>query len=120
MDCRQVRELLTAYLDDEVTLDERGQLEAHLAKCPVCRHELDLLKEAQESLRHALQSEAAHADPPPQAWSQFQLALDAQRPSFLFLFRRRRWRIIATVIIVAIVITLAVLWGTGILPGVRG
>ena len=119
MDCKQVSELLTAYLDNEVTPEEREQIEAHLIICQRCRKELEELKSAQKTLRNVLKSRAADADPSPQSWSQFELGLDVQRPSFLFLFRRLKWRIIGTIILLAILIILAVLWGIGILPGVR-
>jgi anti-sigma factor (TIGR02949 family) len=120
MDCTQVNEMLTAYLDNEVTPEERQEIEAHLSTCPHCRKELEELRSAQKILRRALKTQAADANPPPQSWSKFELGLEMQRPSFLFLFRRRRWRIIGTIIILAIIITLAILWGVGILPGIRG
>jgi anti-sigma factor RsiW len=120
MNCTQVSEILTAYLDNEVTPEERQEIEAHLAGCPRCRKELEELKSAQKILRRALKSRAADADPSPQSWSQFELGLEIQRPSFLFLFRRRKWRLIGTIIFLVIIITLVVLWGVGILPGIRG
>jgi len=115
-----VNELLTAYLDNEVTPEERQEIESHLAGCSRCRKELEELKSAQKMLRRTLKTQADDANPPPQSWTRLELGLETQRPSFLFLFRRRKWRIIGTIIIVAIIITLAVLWGIGILPGFRG
>lgn len=120
MNCTEVSELLTAYLDNEVTQKERQEIESHLAGCPRCRKELEELRSAQKILRGALKTQADDANPPPQSWTRFELGLGIQRPSFLFLFRRRKWRIIGTIIILALIITLAVLWGVGILPGVRG
>jgi hypothetical protein len=38
------------YLDNELTLDERINLEAHIKKCPECEIELCLLKLAGESI----------------------------------------------------------------------
>lgn len=112
-------ELLNSYLDNEVTVEQRREIEAHLATCRICPGELEVLKHAQATLRQALKSGAAGVDPPAQAWQQLQPALEAGRPSLLFLFRRRRWRIVATIVFVAILVLLAVLWGTGILPGAR-
>ena len=119
MNCTEVSELLTAYLDNEVTQKERQEIESHLAGCPRCRKELEELRSAQKILRRALKNQADDANPPPHSWTRLDLGQDLQRPSFLFLFRRRKWRIIGTIIILALIITLAVLWGVGILPGVR-
>ncbi len=112
-------DLLTAYLDGEITAAQRREIDAHLATCRICPKELEVLRRAQETLRHGLRSSAAGVDPPPEAWQQLQPALEAGRPSLLFLFRRRRWRIVATVLIIAVLVLLAVLWGTGVLPGAR-
>ena len=34
--CNQFVELVTEYLDDALTLDERARVDAHLADCPYC------------------------------------------------------------------------------------
>ncbi|MFI5233742.1 MAG: anti-sigma factor family protein [Gemmatimonadales bacterium] len=34
--CREVVELVTAYLDDALPSDERGRVDAHLAGCEPC------------------------------------------------------------------------------------
>jgi len=39
------------YLDNELKLNERNNLEAHIKKCPECEVELRLLKLAGESMR---------------------------------------------------------------------
>ena len=41
MTCQEARQLLHAYLDDELDLSTALQLEAHLTDCPACRNELD-------------------------------------------------------------------------------
>ena len=119
MDHKEAYELLAAYLDNEVTTEQRRDIEAHLAGCRPCQQELASLRAAQAALRQALRSKASDVNPPDQAWKQLLPELEGQRPSFLFLFRRRAWRIVATIIIMAILVTLAVLWGTGVLPGIR-
>ena len=119
MDHKQVNELLAAYLDDEVTGAQRQEIEAHLATCQSCRQDLDALKSARDILRQALKSKAADADPPSRAWTELLPELQGQRPSFLFLFRGRKSRIIGTIIALAIILALAILWATGVLPGLR-
>jgi anti-sigma factor RsiW len=119
MDCKDVSRLMAAYLDNEVTAEERRQIEAHLAGCPRCRKELADMAAAQDSLRRAFKETASEAGVPRDTWKQIQPGLEINRPSFLFLFRTRRRRLIATIILAIIVITLGILWGLGILPGFR-
>jgi hypothetical protein len=47
----QVAELLSAYIDGEVTADERGLVEAHLASCDVCGRDLATLRQTVTLLR---------------------------------------------------------------------
>jgi anti-sigma factor RsiW len=44
-------DLLTAYLDDEVTAGEAAEVEAHLVRCATCSAELDELTDARRLLR---------------------------------------------------------------------
>jgi anti-sigma factor RsiW len=44
-------ELLSAYLDGEITASERGAVTQHLADCPPCRRELDGLAAVRRSVR---------------------------------------------------------------------
>ncbi|GAB4529858.1 MAG: hypothetical protein Kow0063_07360 [Anaerolineae bacterium] len=41
----QIVELLSPYIDDEVTAEERGLVEAHLATCTSCAQDLDSLRQ---------------------------------------------------------------------------
>jgi len=41
----QVAELLSAYIDGEVVADERARVEAHLAACAACAHDLATLRQ---------------------------------------------------------------------------
>ena len=121
MDCKDVSRLMAAYLDNEVTAEERRQIEAHLAGCLRCRKELADMAAAQNSLRRAFKETASETPLPRDTWKQIQPGLEEiNRPSFLFLFRTRRRRLIATVILAAIIITLVILWVLGVLPGLRG
>lgn len=44
-----LEEQLSAYLDGELSLEERQQVEEHLAACPACRSLFDELKELQSA-----------------------------------------------------------------------
>jgi anti-sigma factor RsiW len=41
MTCKELVELVTAYLEDVLDTDARARFEAHLAKCRGCRNYLD-------------------------------------------------------------------------------
>jgi predicted anti-sigma-YlaC factor YlaD len=41
MTCKELVELVTAYLEDVMDADTRARFEAHLAKCRGCRNYLD-------------------------------------------------------------------------------
>jgi len=82
MRCREVNELLVAYLDGEVTPSEWQMVEAHLAGCDTCRKEMNRLAVMQRRLGRSLQAVAADAAPSPQAWSRLQARLAKEaRPS---------------------------------------
>lgn len=42
--CDAIRKLLSAHLDDELPAPEAAEVRAHLASCPACRTELELLR----------------------------------------------------------------------------
>ncbi len=113
MDCKQVTDLLATYLDNEASGKERLEIESHLADCKSCQRELDSLRIAQQALRMAFKSKAGDAEPPSQAWEQLQPGLEIYRPSLLFLFRKRRWRIVATIILL-VLMAAGLLWAFGI------
>src|SRR5438093_555329 len=46
-----VSELLSPYLDDQVTLPERRTVERHVAECQSCRAELEDLRRVRDILR---------------------------------------------------------------------
>lgn len=48
--CDQVQELLPAYEDGDLALDERGRLERHVAGCAECRMILSALRKSWERL----------------------------------------------------------------------
>jgi len=54
--CRELIEFLAAYVEEELTADERARFDAHLALCPHC---VDYLHGYRESIRLG---QAAFAD----------------------------------------------------------
>ncbi|MDD3580462.1 MAG: zf-HC2 domain-containing protein [Desulfobacca sp.] len=61
LDCQKVKELLSAYMDDELSEAQRELVQAHLGKCPVCRQELARLERLWQTLA-ALPEVAPPAD----------------------------------------------------------
>ena len=51
MTCSEVRELLSALVDEAVSVAERRAIEAHLATCAECRQELAELRETVSLLK---------------------------------------------------------------------
>jgi len=78
MDCKDINELFTAYVDGEVTPDEGEQIQAHLSACIRCREELEALAATQKNLRQALKVTAAGVIPSPQAWAGIRQWLEAE------------------------------------------
>jgi anti-sigma factor RsiW len=50
MTCERIEELLSAYLEGELSEAEKREVDAHLAGCPSCAELLSLLRETQGAL----------------------------------------------------------------------
>jgi predicted anti-sigma-YlaC factor YlaD len=57
MECKLIENLLSSYLEDELTAKDRLAVEEHLNSCADCSVLLDLLRETQESLADFPQAE---------------------------------------------------------------
>ncbi len=68
MDCKDIDNLLTTYLEGEATPEEQEQVQAHLAACSHCRNELESLAASRDKLRQVLRLEASRVAPPPGSW----------------------------------------------------
>ncbi len=120
MRCEDIKELLAAYLDEEVTPEERRQIDTHLAACEKCREELRLLASAREDLRQAMVAKAAGVEPSPQAWDRVRQRIGSKRLFWQQLgdaLNRPVWR--AAIPIVLVLVVIGALWGTGVLPGLQ-
>ena len=72
MDCPEVKELLSAYYDDELTSGQRTAVAEHLAGCDECAHELEGFRRLS-----ALAERLAQPEPPARIWQQLEAQLDA-------------------------------------------
>lgn len=61
LDCSMVQEYLSAYVDDELPVEQREAIQEHLAVCPACRQELGRLTRLWEALE-----DLPAASPPPE------------------------------------------------------
>ncbi len=59
--CEEIRQSLSAYIDDALTLPARVAMDEHLDRCPVCRDEMVKLRSVTRSLG-ALRLPAPPAD----------------------------------------------------------
>jgi predicted anti-sigma-YlaC factor YlaD len=51
MDCEQIADLLSSYLDDDLSREETRLVEKHLESCADCRELMEYLRRAQAAMR---------------------------------------------------------------------
>ncbi|MDP2730857.1 MAG: zf-HC2 domain-containing protein [Dehalococcoidales bacterium] len=116
MKCEDINDLLAAYLDGEVTPEEKTFVEAHLPSCPQCRAELEALSATQVGLRGVLKSMAEEASSSPQAWEKVRVRLDA-KDSWLDRLHRllisRTWQVATVTATVVVIVVVAAIWQFG-------
>lgn len=78
MNCRDVRDLLVAYLDDEVTDPERAAIQHHLSECADCQRAFGGMWQIESRVRRSLRAMAAGAEVPAGAWPDLQARIAAQ------------------------------------------
>jgi len=81
MRCDKVKELLLAYLDEEVDSSDRALIQAHLAECEACRQELAILSRVRERISQHFQVQASNLSPSPQAWSRLEVYYPSNSPN---------------------------------------
>lgn len=57
MTCKQIQELLSSYLEQDLTSRDKREFEAHIKQCPDCSEILTLMQEIRTSLRNFPQPE---------------------------------------------------------------
>jgi len=124
MDCKNIRELLVAYLDGEATPEQRERVQLHLSDCPACRQEREALTSTQQHLRQALRMRATDIVPSTQVWTKIQERVNsAQQTSFWGKLgdwiRQPAWQAAMVIVLVLTWSVLAMLV-TGVIPGLTG
>ena len=76
MDCNHSREMMSAYLDDELDAGDRQRIEAQLSDCASCRDALEEL----EALRGSIATQASRYAAPEYLQHRIRAALQAERP----------------------------------------
>jgi hypothetical protein len=76
MECGFDKALLTGWLNDQLTEEERGQVEAHIAGCEGCRRELEASRQVWE-----LMGDIPSLEPPAGAMARFNAMLDTYKDS---------------------------------------
>jgi phage gpG-like protein len=116
MDCKDICELLTAYLDGEATPEDKAYIEAHLPGCPQCRAELEALSATQAILRGVLKSMAEEVTPSVQAWEKVRARLDTKGGWLDGLHRlltSRTWQVATVTAVVVVIAVVAAIWQFG-------
>jgi hypothetical protein len=113
MDRNQICDLLAAYLDGEVTPEEKANIEVHLRGCPRCRAELESLSAMQDNLRGAFRAAAGEAAPAPYVWSkvQYRLQREKGRRGFWPIFRTGLIATASTAVVAVIVFFVVMFFG---------
>ncbi len=73
MDCSDVKELLSAYHDDELPSDKRAAVAQHLEGCEPCAQELEGFRSLS-----AIAESLTHPEPPARLWQQLEEHLDVE------------------------------------------
>jgi hypothetical protein len=60
MSCKDIEQKLPAYLEDDLSLQEKGLVEEHLASCPLCKKAMENLEKTENLIR-----EMEDVEPPP-------------------------------------------------------
>jgi hypothetical protein len=64
LNCKDVKELLSEYMDNELTPEQAAEVQAHLDGCDACKEQLEELVRLHNSLKEALKTAAGDVVPP--------------------------------------------------------
>jgi anti-sigma factor RsiW len=111
MNCEEAHRLLDAYLDRELDLRRRLELEQHLSLCLSCQSLAQELEEFQLLFLASAQTSKA----PPQLRANVSAAVRRERAKHSFAFLRQPWVYAAAVVVLSLFLALNIL-----LPDARG
>ena len=91
MNCKSVKSLLSSYIDNEVSQQQREAIDGHVSVCPHCRAELEALTWTQQQLRQGLHAVAdgASASPHTMAAVRARIANEKNKSSLLGALKSR-------------------------------
>jgi len=78
MNCKEVQELIPAYLDGETSPSEKRLIQAHLMTCMNCQEELEVVDGLRNGLQQHFRTKAVAMAPSGAAWSNLQKGLPAK------------------------------------------
>ncbi len=87
MKCNDVERLMAAYLDNEVTPDEREEIQDHLSSCQHCREGLEELTVTQAYLRETFQTATKTVIASSDTWEKIDQRLGADEQPLFFISR---------------------------------
>jgi anti-sigma factor RsiW len=107
MDCRQVTEDLTAYLDGELGTADSAQVKTHLASCASCADELRSLQEAANFVESHVQGLSLR----PGSWNAVRTRIAVEKSPSIFRFPfPTRWRAAFAATACIVIFALGYLW----------
>ena len=106
MNCEEARLFLDAYLDEELEISARLELERHLSLCPLCR---SLAQERQESQFFFTASVPAYKAPP-SLRTKVLATLKREKEQQTFVFLRQPWMYAAAVLVLGLSLALNILF----------
>ncbi len=107
MKCENVRKLLVAYLDGEVSRSESRLIQRHVAECQQCRAEIAALRETQNRVRAEFKVMLTEAVPSDRAWTQINAQIgDESMSSTKRVSKPKRRLVFVTMIIVLLAVGL--------------
>lgn len=89
MSCKDINNLITAFLDEELTDKERYLVKAHLTTCQHCEIEMEAIASIQDDLRNAFRLEASRYSPSSRVWHRLQQYITGQGQAATIITRIR-------------------------------
>ena len=78
MSCKDINNLITAFLDGELVGEERDLVKAHLVDCRTCQIEMEAIASIQNDLRNAFGLEAGRYSPSSHVWHRLRWCITGQ------------------------------------------